>query len=199
MPEYPSFGEHDYDFQAHPEFASGSMKAVWDNIRGLDLLESLPEVDPDRIAVIGHSLGGHNALFTAVFDQRIRAVIVSCSFTPFHHYYGGELPPWAQERYIPRIRDVFQNDPDLVPFDFYEILAALAPRPVFVNAPTGDDNFDVEGVRKVMPKAAEVYALFGAAERITVLYPEIGHSFPPDIRQQAYQWLGKHFKWSAPR
>ena len=32
-PDYPSFGEHPYDF-ARPEFASGSMKAVWDNIRG---------------------------------------------------------------------------------------------------------------------------------------------------------------------
>jgi len=57
VPDYPSFGEHAYDFRAHPEYASGTMKAIWDNIRAVDLLESLPEVDRDRIAVIGHSLG----------------------------------------------------------------------------------------------------------------------------------------------
>jgi len=90
VPDYPSFGEHAYDFQSHPEYASGTMKAIWDNIRGIDLLESLPEVDRDRIAVIGHSLGGHNALFTAAFDERIRAVISSCGFTGFHDYYGGK-------------------------------------------------------------------------------------------------------------
>ncbi|HET6425315.1 MAG TPA: DUF2920 family protein, partial [Planctomycetaceae bacterium] len=69
-PDYPSFGEHPYDFAANPQYASGSMKAAWDNIRAVDLLSSLEEVDAERIGVIGHSLGGHNAIFTAVFEPR---------------------------------------------------------------------------------------------------------------------------------
>ena len=69
VPDYPSFGEYQYDFKAKgKDYASGSMKAIWNNIRGVDLLVSLKEVDPERIGVIGHSLGGHNALFTATFD-----------------------------------------------------------------------------------------------------------------------------------
>ena len=72
----------------------------------------------DRIGVIGHSLGGHNALFTAVFDERLKAIISSCGFTPFHDYYGGKLAGWTSDRYMPRIREVYGNDPDKVPFTF---------------------------------------------------------------------------------
>ena len=197
VPDYPSFGEHPYDFRRHAEYASGSMKAIWDNVRALDLLESLPEVDRDRIAVIGHSLGGHNALFTAVFDERIRAVICSCGFTAFHRYYGGKIGPWAQNRYMPRVRDVFGNDPGRMPFDFHEVLAALAPRGVFVNAPLRDDNFDVEGVREVVASAGEVFHLYGAENRLVVIHPDIGHGFPPEIRQQAYDWLNRQFNWKG--
>src|SRR5690606_31082300 len=73
-PDYPNFGEHKVDPYALG-YASASMKAIWDNMRGVDLLISLPEVDPERIAAIGHSLGGHNAIYTGVFDDRIRAVV----------------------------------------------------------------------------------------------------------------------------
>ncbi|MCH7688990.1 MAG: VCBS repeat-containing protein, partial [Planctomycetes bacterium] len=60
VPDYPSFGDYKYDFSsAKHNHASGSMKAVWNNIRAIDLLESLPEVDRDRIGCIGHSLGAH--------------------------------------------------------------------------------------------------------------------------------------------
>src|SRR5438445_8708614 len=73
-PDYPSFGEYTYDF-TKSKFASGSMVAIWNNMRAVDLLVSLPEVDGERIGVIGHSLGGHNAMFTAAFDTRIKAIV----------------------------------------------------------------------------------------------------------------------------
>ncbi len=77
----------------HPNalgYASATVKAVWDNMRAVDLLRSLPEVDPERIGAIGHSLGGHNAIFTAVFDERIKVVVSSCGFTALARYRGGE-------------------------------------------------------------------------------------------------------------
>lgn len=43
-------------------------KAIWDNMRALDVLESLPFVQRGGFGVIGHSLGGHNAVYTAVWD-----------------------------------------------------------------------------------------------------------------------------------
>ena len=88
VPDYPSFGDYPYDFPGKGKhWPSGTLKAVWNNSRALDLLESWPIIDSRRIGCIGHSLGGHNAIFTAVFDQRIRAVVSSCGFNAFHRYF----------------------------------------------------------------------------------------------------------------
>ncbi|MCZ6794861.1 MAG: FG-GAP-like repeat-containing protein [Planctomycetota bacterium] len=194
-PDYPSFGDYAYDFQrAGTAHASGSMKAVWNNLRAVDLLESLPQVDPERIGCIGHSLGGHNALFTAVFDQRLAAVVSSCGFTAFHDYYGGKLDGWTSDRYMPRIRDVYGSDPDRLPFDFHEVVAALAPRPFFACAPLRDGNFDVGGVRQVMASAARVYALLGAPDALRAVYPDSAHDFPDAVRAEVYRWLDERLQ-----
>lgn len=196
VPDYPSFGEYPYDFRTQGKhYASGSMKAIWNNIRAIDLLESLPQVDPNRIGCIGHSLGGHNTLFTAAFDGRIRAVVTSCGFTGFHDYYGGKLVGWTSDRYMPRIRDVYGNDPDKVPFDFHEVLAAIAPRSVYINAPVSDSNFDNAGVRKVVAEANKAFQVYGnVAGEIATRYPDCGHDFPDDVRENAYEWLEKQLK-----
>ena len=195
VPDYPSFGEYPYDFKKQgAHYGSGSMKAIWNNIRAVDLLESLPEVDPRRLGVIGHSLGGHNSLFTAVFDERLKAVVSSCGFTPFHDYYGGRVAGWTSDRYMPRIRDVFGNNADHLPFDFYEILGALAPRGFFSNSPARDSNFDIGGVRKAFAKAAEVYALFDAPGRLRLGTPNAPHDFPEAERMAAYDWLAEMLK-----
>lgn len=125
-PDYPSFG--DYPFDIHKsKFASGTMLGVFNHIRGVDLLAAREEVDPQRIGAIGHSLGGHNAMFLGAFDPRVKVVVSSCGWTPFHHYYGGKLDGWAQDRYMPRIRDRYGLDPNRVPFDMTEVAAAIAP------------------------------------------------------------------------
>ena len=192
VPDYPSFGDYEYNFKIQGKlFDSGSMKAIWNNLRAVDLLQSLPEVDHDRIGCIGHSLGGHNALFTAAFDQRLRAIVTSCGFTAFHEYYGGKLAGWSSDRYMPRIRNTYDNDPDRVPFDFYEVLAALAPRPVFINAPLHDSNFEITGVRKVVNEANRVYTLLGANDDLRVAYPDCEHNFPEDVRHSVYDWLDR--------
>jgi dienelactone hydrolase len=189
VPDYPSFGDYEYDFRKQGSgYASGSMKAVWNNIRAIDLLETLPEVDRDRIGCIGHSLGAHNALFTAVFDQRIKAIVSSCGFSAFH---DDDLPSWTSDRYMPRIREVYGNDPDRLPFDFHEVLGALAPRAVFVNAPLGDHDFDVGGVQNVMGATAALYELLDARDRLEVVHPDGPHDFPGDVRRRAYDWLAK--------
>ena len=188
-PDYPPFGGYiGYDFESD-RYNSGTMKGIFNHMRCVDLLVSLPEVDPERIGVIGHSLGGHNAMFAAVFDERLKAVVASCGWTPFHDYYGGKLEGWTSDRYMPRLRDVYGLNPDRVPFDLYEVVAALAPRAFFSNSPVGDENFDVNGVKKVIPAAREIYALHGVEDRLQVRFPECGHDFPPEVREEAYRFL----------
>ena len=88
-PNYPLLAKYQPDLQALG-WESGTLKAVWDNMRGLDLLESLPFVRRGKFGAIGHSLGGHNSVFTAVFDERIAAVVSSCGLDSFLDYYGGD-------------------------------------------------------------------------------------------------------------
>ncbi|MBP88754.1 MAG: hypothetical protein CMJ64_18920 [Planctomycetaceae bacterium] len=192
VPDYPSFGDYPYDFKGKGKHhASGTMKAIWNNVRGIDLLVSLPQVHSDRIGCIGHSLGGHNSLYTAAFDQRLRAVVTSCGFDPFHHYMGGKLAGWTSDRYMPRIRDLYNNDPDKMPFDFYEVLAAICPRAIFINAPLHDSNFKVAGVREAVAEVGKAYELRQTRDNLVTRYPDSGHDFPENIRQEAYEWLEK--------
>jgi dienelactone hydrolase len=115
-------------------------------MRAIDLLQSLPEVDGERIGCIGHSLGGHNAMFTAAFDRRIKALVSNCGFTSFPKYYGGKIKGWTSSTYMPRIETVYKLKPEKVPFDFPEVVAAFAPRAFLASSPLHDDNFEVSGV-----------------------------------------------------
>jgi putative membrane-bound dehydrogenase-like protein len=187
-PDYPSFGDYKYDFNADG-YSSGSMKGIFNHMRAVDLLASRDEVDPQRIGAIGHSLGGHNAIFVGVFDERIKVIVSSCGWTPLHDYYGGKLTGWTSDRYVPAIRDVYKLDPDRVPFDLCEMVAALAPRAFFSNSPMHDGNFEVEGVRKAIAEVKPIYDLLGAGERLQVRYPDAGHEFPPSVRHEAYQFM----------
>ncbi|MEI8384023.1 MAG: alpha/beta fold hydrolase [Planctomycetota bacterium] len=191
VPDYPTFGDHRYDFNASTGYASGSMKAIWDNIRAIDLLETLPEIDPGRIGVIGHSLGGHNAMFTAVFEPRLKVIVSSCGFTTFRK---DDLPSWTGPTYMPRIAAQFGNDVKRVPFDFEEIVGSLAPRPFLACAAERDDDFNVEGVREVMESALTVYRLYGAEKHLAAYYPATPHAFPSDARQTAYRFVDQHLK-----
>jgi hypothetical protein len=186
-PPYPLLGEYEPNLKKLG-YVSGTMKAIWDNIRALDVLQSLPFVRTNRFGAIGHSLGGHNALYTAVFDGRIKVIATSCGFDSFRDYMNGNIRGWTSTRYMPRLLDY---PLDKVPFDFYEVLALPAPRQVFVNAPMGDTNFKWRSVDAVAREVWPVYRFYKAEENLQIVHPDCGHSFPPEIREQAYRVLDK--------
>lgn len=192
-PSYPLMANYQPDLKSLG-YQSGTMKAIWDNIRGVDLLESLPFVNRDRIGAVGHSLGGHNAVYTAIFDERIKVVVSSCGFDSYLDYYGGDPRNWVlergwcQNRYMPKLAQ-YHGRLGEIPFDFYELIAALAPRPVFVNSPLGDSNFSAASVDKIIKAASDIYRLYGVPQNLQVEHPEGAHDFPPQIREQAYRFL----------
>ena len=202
-PDYPSMGDLlDYNFE-EDHYPSGTMKGIVNHMRCIDVLQAREDVDPERIGVLGHSLGGHNAMFVGAFDTRLKVVVSSCGWTLFDFYdigeeasqkYGGRLGPWAQDRYMPLLRDKYDLDSKKFPFDFDEVIAAIAPRSFFSNSPVNDGNFDVEGVRKGIASAAEVYKFLGAEENLQVRYPDAGHDFPPKVRLEAYRFIDKIFE-----
>ena len=189
-PSYPQLANYQPDLNALG-WESGTLKAVWDNMRGLDLLESLPCVKPGGFGAIGHSLGGHNAIFTGVFDDRIRVVVSSCGFDSFRDYYDGADEVWqpgkgwTQGRYMPRLAG-YRGRLDEIPFDFGELLGALAPRSVLVIAPLHDSNFRARSVDRMVEVARPVDALYGQPARLRVEHPDCEHDFPEAMRREAY-------------
>ena len=197
-PDYPTLGEYAYDFEKD-RYVSGSMKGIWNHMRCVDFLRERADVDPQRIGAIGHSLGGHNAMFLGTFDPRVKCIVSSCGWTPFHDYYGGDLKGWAGERYLPRIREVYGLDPNRVPWDYYEMISSFAPRGFFSCSPEKDGNFAVAGVRKVIPVAKEVYKLYRSPDRLQVRYPDSAHDFPTEVREEAYRFLDDTLKHKIAR
>lgn len=193
-PDYPTMGDPQRDpFELGYE--STTMKAIYNHSRGVDLLQELEQVDGVRIGAIGHSLGGHNALFVTVFEPRVKAAVTSCGFNSFFQYYGGNLTGWGQDKYMPIIREVHKLDPRRMPFDFTELLATIAPRPVYINAPVDDGNFEVSGVYRCLRSARPVYErIYNAGGRLVAVHPQSGHDFPDEQREEAYAfldgWLG---------
>ena len=176
-------------------YVSGTMKAIWDNSRGLDLLASLNFVDTTNgFGAIGHSLGGHNAIYTAVFDERITVLVSSCGFDSYRDYRDGAErywyfgQGWCQIRYMPRLSN-YRGTLDEIPFDFPELLGALAPRPFFVNAPLHDDNFQWRSVDRCAAAARPIYELLGGAGNLIIKHPDCDHNFPGQLREAAYKTI----------
>jgi dienelactone hydrolase len=189
-PDYPNFG----DYVTNPYemgYDSATMKGIHNHMRALDLLQSLPNVAPGRIGCIGHSLGGHNTIFLSVFDERVQAAVSSCGFNSFRKYFGGDLTGWSHRGYMPRIAADYGADPRRMPFDFTQLVAALAPRPFLANAPLHDSNFEMSGVDDCIAAAMPVYRLLGAEDRLVVTHPDAEHDFPPETRLAAYAFLDR--------
>lgn len=188
-PSYPQLASYQPDLKAL-NMPSGTVKAVWDNIRGLDYLESLPFVDSSRgFATIGHSLGGHNSIYTAAMDDRLKVIVSSCGFDSFLDYKGGDIRGWNQERYMSKMAN-YLGKPAELPFDFYELIACLAPRHVYVNAPLRDANFKWDSVDRIRDAALPVFKLQGAAaDHLHIAHPGSEHDFPDKERLESYEMI----------
>ncbi|PQO33067.1 alpha/beta hydrolase family protein [Blastopirellula marina] len=202
-PNYPLLAKYQPELETLG-WESGTLKAVWDNTRGLDLLETLSYVKHGHYAAIGHSLGGHNSVYTAVFDPRIGAVVTSCGLDSYLDYYQGKPEVWqpghgwTQVRYMAKLAD-YRDQLDTIPFDFHEMIGALAPRPVLIIAPLRDSNFRHESVDQVAAAAGQVYQLYGQPNGLQVLHPDVEHDFPREMREAAYTFLEKSLNAKPPQ
>lgn len=189
-PDYTLLGDNQTDPEALG-YSSGTMKGIWSHMRAVDVLESLPEVDRDRIGCTGVSLGGHNGLFVGVFDPRLKVIVTSSGFDSFLDYMNGDPTGWCQKRYMPRIETVYGKDPSKIPFDFPEVLAAIAPRAIYIHAPQSDANFRVESAKRCEAAARTVFQLFKGNEQLIATYPPGEHGFPIEEREASYNFVDR--------
>jgi hypothetical protein len=81
-----------------------------------------------------------------------------------------------------------------IPFDFHELIGALAPRVCFISAPLGDTNFKWRSVDDTAKAARPVYELHGVPQNLQVVHPDCGHVFPAEMREKAYRLLEEHLR-----
>ncbi|MDP3469924.1 MAG: alpha/beta fold hydrolase [Daejeonella sp.] len=199
-PDFPSFGDiEDYNFDTD-RYKSGTMKGIFNHMRCIDLLQSRADVDIENIGVLGHSLGGHNSIFLAAMDERVKVAVSSCGWTQLDYYnigaeaekkYGGRLGPWAQTRYMPLLRTKYNLDNKKVPFDFNLMISAIAPRAFFSVSPTRDANFDYKGVQAGIALVEPIYRDLSLISNLQVRYPDDEHDFPLENRKEAYAFIDK--------
>ena len=129
---------------------------AWGASRALDWLETVPEIDSKKVAVVGHSRGGKTALWTAVTDPRFACVCVNgsgCAGAKLNHL---DLP---KSEHIAQIVRTFQywfcldytlwvNREREMPFDQHELMSCVAPRLLAVGSGSTDDWAGPEGERK---------------------------------------------------
>lgn len=182
--------------RANPEW-SALGKMCSDHRRGVDYLETLDFVDARRIGVIGHSLGGYNSFFLAAFDERIGAAVSSCGFSTF----AGTSRPlaWARESWfvhLPRLRAYLRAG--IVPFDMHEVMALVAPRPLFNYSARRDEIFpDIEAIEAAGSQVGDVYKLLGAEKHFVFRVGDGPHNFPQPVREEAYRWLAERLREAA--
>jgi dienelactone hydrolase len=168
-------------------------------MRAIDVLQSLPEVEGERIGSIGHSLGGYNTVFLGALEPRVKAMVTSAGYNALADYAaspygGGNLAKWSLDKHLRRVRTVYDNDPAKVPCDFPEMIAAIAPRPLLTIAPKQDEIFVLPGVVKCLDAARPVYELLSARDHLQSRFPEGGHDFLQADREAAYAFLDKHLR-----
>lgn len=139
---------------------------VWDALRAIDFLETRPEVDSKRVALMGISGGGTVILYAAAIDDRVKVSVLSGSFCTFK----ASIYSWSHciDNYVPGI---------LRDFEAADIVGLIAPRYLFAENGLADEIFPEPGVRRATEAVRRVYEAVGAADRFRQASFEGGHVF----------------------
>ena len=161
----------------HPEM-NGLGKWVKDARKVVDYLTTLPEVDQDRIGIVGHSLGAKMTLYAAAMDDRINVAVFSeggigLKFSNYEDYWY-----WGES-----IQEIPEQS------DHHELLALIAPRPFLL---IGGDDADNDNSWFFVNAAREVYEIYRQPEAIGFYNHRSGHSPTPESVHLALEWF-KYF------
>ena len=141
---------------------------LWNSIRATDFLQSLPDVDGQRLLATGASGGATQVFLLAAVDERIRA---SAPVNMISHYMQGG--------------DVCENAPNLrLDASNIELGALMAPRPMLMVSAAGDWTRDTPRVE--FPAVRSVYELLGAKDRVATVQFVAEHNYNRDSRQAVY-------------
>ena len=181
-------------YQKHPEWTAVG-KFTYEHAIAIDLLQSLPEVDPDRIGTLGHSLGGHGAYYLAAYDERVKAAVCNCGGAFFRH--NPDVLNSARDRWYVYFKHLRPGllEGRLPPIDRHEIIALVAPRPFMDLSGLNDGNGLVQRQRVLaLLRIMDVYELEKAPQNFAFYVHGRGHSVAHESRALIFGWMDVHLK-----
>ena len=178
----------------HPEWTAVG-KFTYEHSIAVDVLQSLAEVDPERIGALGHSLGGHGTIFLAAYDERIKAAACNCGASFFRHNPGVEN--WARDHWYVYFKHIRSGllDGRLPPIDFHEIIALIAPR-AFLDLSGLNDGYPLTQRQRVLmlTRVMDVYERQEVPQNFAFYVHGRAHSVAHESRQLMYGWMDTHLK-----
>jgi cephalosporin-C deacetylase-like acetyl esterase len=160
---------------------------IWDGIRGLDYLSSLPEVDASRLGVTGNSGGGTLTTYISMLDPRVRVASIVTFLT--------SIPKKIESRELDSDADSEQDIPGLLAagIDHTEFVGMIAPRPVLMGTATRDF-FPIAGARQTYQELRELYTKLGVPDRIKMVEFDHRHMYSLPLRESTYSWFDHWLK-----
>jgi len=181
-----------YFYQRYPKWSLLG-KMVADTRAALDAAAALDAVDSSRIYLVGYALGAKVGLVTAALDERVKGVAAVCGVDPLR-LSGAEKGIEGVQHYshlhglLPRL-GFFVGQENRLPFDFDEVLAAIAPRRALIVAPTLDRYAPAADVQSEVEQARKVYARLGNENALQLQTPLAFNSFTPAMEEAVFNWL----------
>jgi hypothetical protein len=166
---------------------------LWSAMRGLDYLESRPEVDRTRLGVTGRSGGGATSWWVGAADERVRCIVPVAGIADLLAHVSEGYPGRLAEGVVAGHCDCMYMV-NTYRWDYTKVIALCAPRALLLGNSDDDSIFPVPGYRRMADKVRRLYELLGAGDRFALLETKGPHKDTPALRLGAYRWMNRWLK-----
>ncbi|MFO0936781.1 MAG: prolyl oligopeptidase family serine peptidase [Gemmataceae bacterium] len=166
---------------------------LWNAIRALDYLESRPDVDAKKIGVTGRSGGGATSWWVAAADDRPAAIAPVAGIADLESHVCKGFTERLKSGVITGHCDCMYMV-NTYRWDFAQVAALAAPRPLLLGNSDQDDIFPVPGYRSIARKVRQVYDLYGLADRFELLETKGPHKDTPELRIGINRFMNRWLK-----
>ncbi|MHC4330417.1 MAG: alpha/beta hydrolase family protein [Planctomycetota bacterium] len=159
---------------------------VRDDLLALNLLASRPDVDPNRIAAMGMSMGSTRTWWAAALDERIKVAVSVACLTRYQNLIAhGSVRNHGIYYYVP---DMLKER-----IDTESVIGLIAPRPHLTLTGDQDEGSPADGVQIINAFQKDLYKCYGKSRNFRgILYDGVGHTYTPQMWEETLRWLEKH-------
>jgi len=162
---------------------------AWFGIRALDYLCARPEVDPQRIGMTGRSGGGSYTWTVAALDDRVKVAAPVAGMTDLRNQVvDGAIEGHCDCMFFP----------NTYRWDFPQVAALLAPRPLLIGNSDKDTLFPLDGVVRLYTQTRRIYQLYGKTNQLGLLITEGPHADTQDLQLPVFRWFNRFLKGQDP-